>query len=334
MTSESHHAGRVGEPPRASRVDTIRDAAPRVPLVPASYLILTREQDGRREVLLQRRRGTGFMDDWWACGAAGHVEAGESATEAVIGEAHEELGIEIAAQDVTPVTMLQRHSLTRLPVEQRADLFFACDRWRGEPTVREPAKSAGIEWFPLDDLPERLVPHERQVLTAYARGDVPAYLDRGFAQSLTLVAALGANRVIGADGGMPWHLPEDLKHFKKTTLGGTMIMGRATWAAIGRALPWRTTIVLTRDREWQPEGALVAHSLAEALTCSPDEELFVVGGGQIYRDTIDLASRLVLTEIDAEPDGDTTFPEFSPRDWREVARDPRDGFAFVTYVRR
>lgn len=311
-----------------------RDVAPRVPLVPASYLVLTRERDGHCEVLLQLRQGTGFMDGWWACGAAGHVEAGESPFDAVVGEAREELGIEVSADDVVPLTTLQRHSLTRLPIEQRADFFFACTQWRGVPRVMEPDKSAGLQWFSLGALPERLVPHERQVLATYATGSVPAVLQRGFDQSLTLVAALGHNRVIGADGSMPWHLPEDLKHFKATTLGGTMIMGRSTWDAIGRPLPGRTTIVLTRDPAWSADGALVAHSLAEALTSAPDDELFVVGGGQIYRETIDLASRLVLTEVDAEPAGDTTFPEIDLRQWQEVSREPRDGFAFVTYARR
>ncbi|WP_018156385.1 dihydrofolate reductase [Demetria terragena] len=309
-----------------------RDREPRVPLVPASYLILTRENDGQREVLLQLRQGTGFMDGWWACGAAGHVEAGESATAAVIGEALEELGIQITADALTPITTLQRHSLTGSPVEQRADIFFACEHWLGEPGIMEPAKSAALQWFPFNQLPERLVPHERQVLEAYTRGKVPAYLQRGFDQSLTLVAALGRNRVIGADGTMPWHLPEDLQHFKQTTLGGTMIMGRSTWDAIGRALPGRSTIVLTRERNWQADGALVAHSLAEALTCAPDTEIFVVGGGQIYREALPLATRLVLTEIDAEPPGDTTFPEVDPANWHEAERIPRDGFAFVTYL--
>lgn len=311
-----------------------RTASPRVPLVPASYLLLTRETDGRRQVLLQRRRGTGFMDGWWACGAAGHVEAGESALDAVTGEASEELGIEVCPADVHPLTTVHRHSLTGLPIEQRADFFFRCDRWRGEPRVMEPDKSAGIEWFPIDDLPEQVVPHERRVLEAFATGDLPPYLPVGFEQSLTLVAAMGRNRVIGADGEMPWHLPEDLKHFKATTAGGTMLMGRATWEAIGRPLPGRTTIVLTRDPHWSAPGALVAHSLPEALTSAPDKELFVVGGGQIYRDCLPLATRLVLTEIDLEPDGDTTFPDVDPLDWREAGRDRRDGFAFVTYLRR
>ena len=339
---QSRSRSRSGEALAGPRIETtpasspaVRDGAPRVPLVPAAYVALLREQGGRREVLLQERRGTGFMDGWWGCGAAGHVEAGESAFDAAVGEAREELGVEVSPGDLVPVTTLQRYSLTRLPVEQRADIFFTCSRWSGEPRVMEPAKSAGVRWFPLDELPERTVPHERQALELVAAGgDIPAYVTRGFAQSLTLVAAMGRNRIIGADGDMPWHLSEDLKRFKRMTLGGTLIMGRGTWDAIGRPLPGRTSIVLTRDRDWSAEGALVAHSLAEALTMAPDGEVFIGGGGQIYRETIDLADTLELTEIDAEPEGDTTFPEVDLQQWREVSREQREGFDWVTYVRR
>lgn len=270
------------------------------------------------------------MDGWWGCGAAGHVEAGESALDATVQEAAEELGISVDVADLTALTTVQRHSLTALPNEQRSDMFFACSRWQGEPRVMEPQKNAGVHWFDLADLPDRVVPHERMVLERLPTP--PAYLARGFTQSLTLVAALGRNRVIGADGSMPWHLPEDLRHFKETTRGGTMLMGRATWDSIGRPLPGRTSIVLTRDRSWNADGALVAHSLAEALTCAPDEELFVIGGGEIYRETLPLADRLVLTEIDAAPDGDTFFPTLDDG-WVERGRDQRDGFAFVEYQR-
>lgn len=310
-----------------------REAPTRVPLVPASYVVLTREVAGRTEVALQRRRGTGFMDGWWACAAAGHVEAGESAAAAAIAEAREELGITVAREDLEPLTTVQRHSLTGLPREQRADMFFRVRRWSGEPSLQEPDKAAELVWFPLDDLPEQVVPHELMVLEAVRAGRVPAYLERGFRQRLTLVAAMGTNRVIGADGDMPWHLSEDLKRFKALTVGGTMIMGRGTWDSIGRALPRRTTIVITHDRVWAAPGALVAHSLAEALTAAPDDEVLVVGGGQIYAQTIGLADRLELTLIDQAPEGDTVFPEVDPAVWREKVREPRDGFAWVTYAR-
>ena len=216
-----------------------RETRARVPLVPASYVVLTREHDGRTEVALQLRRGTGFMDGWWACAAAGHVEAGESAVAAAVSEAREELGITVEPADLEPLTTMQRHSLTGLPVEQRADFFFRVRRWQGEPSLQEPDKAAELRWFALDALPDLLVPHERQVIEAMTAGEVPAVMQRGFDQRLTLVAAMGTNRVIGADGDMPWHLSEDLKRFKALTLGGTLIMGRGTWDSIGRALPGR-----------------------------------------------------------------------------------------------
>lgn len=307
-----------------------RESSPRVPLVAAAYLVLTREREGRTELLLQHRNGTGYMDGWWGCGAAGHVEAGESAAQAAVGEAREELGITVDPNDLVPLTTVQRHSLTGLPIEQRCDIFFACSRWEGIPRILEPDLADGLEWFPLDDLPERVVPHERLVLDALPHP--PAFLTRGFDQSLTLVAAMGRDRVIGADGGMPWHLPQDLAHFKRTTAGGTLLMGRTTWDSIGRPLPGRTSIVLTRDPRWTADGAIAVRSLAEAVTAAPDTEVFVIGGGQVYRQTIDLADRLVLTLIDAEFEGDTTFPEVG-HGWTESSRDDHDGFSFVSYAR-
>ncbi|GAB2525708.1 dihydrofolate reductase [Paramicrobacterium agarici] len=151
--------------------------------------------------------------------------------------------------------------------------------------------------------------------------------------TITLVAAMGRNRVIGADGGMPWHLPEDLKHFKKTTLGTTMIMGRRTFDSIGRPLPGRRTIVVTRDAAWQRDGVDTALSLGSALAFAGDGPISIVGGGQIYAQAMQLADRMELTLIDAEPDGDTLFPEWNSADWREVSREPHDGFEFVTFER-
>lgn len=151
--------------------------------------------------------------------------------------------------------------------------------------------------------------------------------------SVTLVAAMGRNRVIGADGGMPWHLPEDLKHFKAVTLGTTMIMGRRTFDSIGRPLPGRRTIVVTRDAEWQRDGVDIAHSLGAALALAGDARISIAGGGQIYAQAMDLADRMELTFIDAEPNGDTVFPPWRDTDWHEVARDARDGFDFVSFER-
>jgi dihydrofolate reductase len=151
--------------------------------------------------------------------------------------------------------------------------------------------------------------------------------------TVTLVAALGSNRVIGLDGDMPWHFPEDLAHFKRTTMGGTMIMGRKTFDAIGRPLPGRRTIVITRSTEWARDGVDVAHSLDEALAMAGDASVYVVGGGDVYAQSLPLADRLVLTEIDEAPEGDTFFPEWSRAEWVETARQAAGELAFVTWER-
>lgn len=311
------------------------DLRGRVPLVAASYAVITRGEGKATEVLLQLRSGTPFMDGWWACGAAGHVEDAASASSALAQEVREELGVEVVA--AAPLTTVHRGSLVGR-IEQRADFFFRTEV-AGEPTIAEPDKAVDLRWWPLTGLPERVVPHERAVLEALAAElgggpRVPAVIEHGFAQSLTLVAAIGANRAIGADGGMPWHLPEDLRHFKEVTMGGVMIMGRRTWDSIGRALPGRRTIVVTSDRTWTAKGAEVAHSLPEALLVAGDREVFVVGGGEIYRQTIGVASRLEITHVDVAPEAEVFFPEIDPAEWVEVARRPGEGLAFVTYDRR
>lgn len=301
----------------------------RVPLIAAAYAVMTREGASGTEVLLQLRQGTGFMDGWWACGAAGHVEDASAPSEALRQEVLEELGVHVGA--ATPLTTLQRTSAAGR-LEQRADFFFHVTDWSGEPTVQEPDKAADLRWWPLARLPELVVPHERVVLEGLRDGRLPPFVELGHDQRLVLVAALGANRAIGVDGGMPWHLPEDLAHFKALTMGGTMIMGRRTWDSIGRALPGRTTVVITSDHAWSAPGAVVVHSLAEALAVAGPGEVFVVGGGEIYRQTIGLASRLELTEIAASPQAEVFFPEVDDG-WREVQRTPREGFDFVTYER-
>lgn len=302
----------------------------RVPLLAAAYAVMTREGDGGTEVLLQLRRGTGFMDGWWACGAAGHVEDACAPSQALAREVDEELGVRVL--EATPLTTVQRSTLAGVR-EQRADFFFHVTAWSGEPTLREPDKAADLRWWPLAELPALVVPHERVVLEGLRDGGLAPFVELGHDQRLVLVAALGANRAIGVDGGMPWHLPEDLAHFKALTMGGTMIMGRRTWDSIGRALPGRTTIVVTSDHAWSAPGAIVVHSLAEALVAAGPGEVHVVGGGEIYRQTIDLASRLELTEIDRSPEAEVFFPEVDARVWHEVRRDPREGFDFVTYER-
>ena len=116
--------------------------------------------------------------------------------------------------------------------------------------------------------------------------------------TITLLAAVGANHVIGREGEMPWHLPEDLAHFKATTMGHTLVMGRKTYDSIGRALPGRRTIVMTSQIGWHAPSVEVAHSLAEALALAGPTEVFIVGGGEIYQQSIPFADRLMLTEVD------------------------------------
>lgn len=152
-------------------------------------------------------------------------------------------------------------------------------------------------------------------------------------REVVLVAAVAANGVIGADGGMPWHLPEDLRRFKAVTMGHPLVMGRKTFEAIGRPLPGRHTIVITRDRTWHHEGVQTAADLGQALDLAAtyDPTIMVVGGGQIYELALPLATRLELTQIDASPPGDTRFPPLEADRWREVAREDREGYSFVTY---
>lgn len=132
---------------------------------------------------------------------------------------------------------------------------------------------------------------------------------------LTLVAAMARDRIIGAEGGMPWHLPADLKHFKAVTLGHPVLMGRRTFESIGRPLPGRTNVVISRGHPELPEGVILAHSLDEAIQQVPSERIMVIGGGEIYRQALPRAARLELTLIDAKIDGDTTFPCWDPREW-------------------
>ena len=158
---------------------------------------------------------------------------------------------------------------------------------------------------------------------------------------LSLIAAMDRNRLIGRDNTLPWRLPEDLRHFKATTLGKPVIMGRKTWESIGRPLPGRRNIVVSRNPDYPLQGAERAASLDAALTLAEDtgtDEIFVIGGGDLYRQALPRARRLYLTEIDASHEGDAWFPEIPPGEWREVAREEHraaDGlpFAFVRYER-
>ena len=150
------------------------------------------------------------------------------------------------------------------------------------------------------------------------------------------IAAVARNGVIGAGNDIPWRIPADWARFKRLTMGQVLIMGRKTWASIGRALPGRTTFVVTRDTTWRGEGVYAVGSLEEAFDqaagLSP-KAIFVAGGGEIYRAAWDRLTGLEITEVDAEPDGDVTFPEIDPQVWSEVFREPHMGYTFVSYRR-
>jgi dihydrofolate reductase len=155
--------------------------------------------------------------------------------------------------------------------------------------------------------------------------------------TVTLVAAIARNGVIGADGGIPWHLPDDQRRFKELTVGHVLVMGRVTYESIGRPLPGRTTVVVTRSAGWGAgdDGVLVASSVAEALALAAtvDDEVFVVGGTRVYDEALPFADRLELTWVDAEPEGDAWFPAVDWAAWREVAREEHDGWSAVSYER-
>lgn len=163
-------------------------------------------------------------------------------------------------------------------------------------------------------------------------------MTRGVSQELVLVYARAANGVIGREGRLPWHLPADLRRFKALTMGKPMIMGRKTFESFPSPLPGRRHIVLTRDVAWQAEGAEVAHSVDEALARAGSGEIAVIGGAEICALLLGKASRVELTEIHADYEGDTAIPPLGP-EWREVAReehpaqDARPAYAFVTLVR-
>lgn len=138
--------------------------------------------------------------------------------------------------------------------------------------------------------------------------------------SISLIVAMAKNRVIGADNRIPWHLPNELKLFKTLTMGHPIVMGRKTYESINRLLPGRTSVIVTRQRDYAVPGAVVVHSIEEALAAAgADEEIFVIGGADLFRETLPLADRLYLTIVDAEPEGDTFMPEIDVQQWRETS---------------
>lgn len=159
---------------------------------------------------------------------------------------------------------------------------------------------------------------------------------------VALVAAMSPNRVIGRDGAVPWHLPDDLAHFKRLTMGHPVIMGRRTYESLGAPLPGRPTIVLTRRAEWSADGVRTARSLAEALDLAGDAEtVFIAGGQKVYEEALPRADRIELTLVHADVQGDTFFPELDESQWRLVGEthhppDERHEHAmtFRTYEKR
>lgn len=152
-------------------------------------------------------------------------------------------------------------------------------------------------------------------------------------KTITLVAAMGRNRAIGRDGELPWRLPRELRHFRDTTMGKAIVMGRLTWASIGRALPGRQNIVVSRDPAFAAPGCEVVASLEQAVAAAGGEEVMVIGGGQLYAAALPHADRMVLTLVDCAPQADTWFPAWDEGAWREVdsreeAADAENPFAY------
>lgn len=156
---------------------------------------------------------------------------------------------------------------------------------------------------------------------------------------LSVIVAIAKEGVIGVDNTLPWHLPEDLKRFRALTMGHHIIMGRKTYDSLGRLLPGRTTVIVTRNRDYQIEGALIANSLEQAIAlCHNDDEVFLIGGAELYQAGLGLADKLYITEIDLAVAGDAHFPQLPIEQWRETAREAHVSekglnFSYVTYER-
>jgi len=156
---------------------------------------------------------------------------------------------------------------------------------------------------------------------------------------LAIIVAVDRNHGIGQNNQLPWHLPEDLAHFKRLTTGHPIVMGRKTFDSIGRPLPNRRSIVVTRNADWRHEGVEATTSLAEAVALVGDAPAFIIGGAQIFNEAMAIADRLIVTHIDAQFDCDTFFPAIDPSVWRETGRQAYDSasglaYAIVTYQRQ
>ena len=146
---------------------------------------------------------------------------------------------------------------------------------------------------------------------------------------IAIVAIIGKNGVIGSDGQVPWKISEDMRRFRKLTLGNTVVMGRTTFESIGKPLEGRENVIITRNTDYQAEGCKVSHSIEEALV---GESIFVIGGGEVYEQTIVIADKMYLTFVDDAPQGDVFFPEYD--DFEEVSREQHDGYCFVELQRQ
>lgn len=159
-------------------------------------------------------------------------------------------------------------------------------------------------------------------------------------QNISLIVAIANQHVIGVNNTLPWHLPEDLKRFRALTTGHHIIMGRKTYESLGRLLPGRTTVIVTRNADYKVEGALTAHSLSEAAElCKADSEAFIIGGAELYKEALKVANKLYITEIDLDVEGDAHFPTFEVEEWQQTAHEAHisaTGLAFnyVTYTKR
>jgi dihydrofolate reductase len=159
---------------------------------------------------------------------------------------------------------------------------------------------------------------------------------------ISIIAAMDRNRLIGSNNQLPWHLPADLAHFKAVTMGKPVIMGRKTYESIGRPLPGRTNIVLTRSADFQPEGVLLAESLENAIeTVVAEDEVMIIGGSSVYKHALPLADRLYLTYVEDSYQGDAWFPDFDIEEWQLVASEEHradaknsSDYRFVTYQRK
>lgn len=140
-------------------------------------------------------------------------------------------------------------------------------------------------------------------------------------KQITLVAAMGRNNAIGMNGAMPWHLPGELQHFKAVTMGKPIVMGRKTFDSIGRPLPGRQNIVISRNQDYSADGVECCGSLQQAMAIAGGKEIMIIGGGQLYRQALPMATRMLLTLVDCSPAADTFFPEWEAGEWHEISRE-------------